>query len=369
VTGHHRPSGLPSALLSIVVALVAACSGDEDALRCDKDEDCAGARCLVAEGRCAAPSVDAGASATDAGQRPDAGRDAGATPDASELDAGSGGDAGAEVDAGDELDAGDDLDARDDLDAGAEADASADDEDAAAAADDAAEPADASAAADAGAQPDAAADPDAGLAPDAGPDPEEQLEWVFSLPTGLEFTRSEVTVAQFGACLREGGCSIFSVERTGGVCNFGNQNRRLHPLNCVDWIGADAFCRWAGGRLPDEFEWYGEAAGGMMRTYAWGQDPPTCMRTVMFAGGSGCGRASTWPVCSKRLGDSVSGLCDVTGNVWEWTSTDLFGGKVFRGGSWDDSLVTDLAVDARYQYTVGYRLATIGFRCVRDVGP
>ncbi|MBT3297233.1 MAG: SUMF1/EgtB/PvdO family nonheme iron enzyme, partial [Verrucomicrobia bacterium] len=80
---------------------------------------------------------------------------------------------------------------------------------------------------------------------------------------------------------------------------------------------------WAGGRLPTEDEWFAEASNGGRRKYAWGDVEVTCDLAIWGGGKKmdGCGADRTWPVCSKRGGYSISGLCDLTGNVREWTSS------------------------------------------------
>jgi len=110
------------------------------------------------------------------------------------------------------------------------------------------------------------------------------IEWVMSKPAGIDFTRSEVTVAQYGACVKAGNCST---PDTGGRCNWSVNGRDNHPINCVDWNQATAFCEWAGGRLPTEDEWYAEASNGGKREYTWGDKAPTCDYAVMSQGGVG----------------------------------------------------------------------------------
>src|SRR5262249_54037117 len=111
-----------------------------------------------------------------------------------------------------------------------------------------------------------------------------------------------------------------------GGCNFGVAGRERHPVNCVSWDDAIQFARFAGARLPTEAEWEFAARGeGKSVKYPWGSEPPTCRRTVMLSDGNvpGCGEDSTWPACSKPTGNTAQGLCDMTGNVWEWVQDEF----------------------------------------------
>ena len=132
----------------------------------------------------------------------------------------------------------------------------------------------------------------------------------------FRMSKTEVTVAQYRACVDAGRCTK---PNTGTYCNWGKAGRGAHPVNCVDWKQSRTFCGWAGGRLPSEAEWeYAARSGGKSWKYPWGNTAATCSRAVMDHGGNGCGKQRTWPVCSKTAGNTVHGLCDMAGNVWEW---------------------------------------------------
>lgn len=197
-----------------------------------------------------------------------------------------------------------------------------------------------------------------------------EIQWVYSRPSRLQFAKTETTVAQYAACVRAGECEIENHKGSTDYtyCNWGYLDRSEHPMNCVNWYGADQFCKWAGGRLPSEGEWYAEASSDGSQNYPWGYYVADCNRCVMNNGVGGCGKDRTWPVCSKRAGNSVSGLCDMAGNVWEWTATSLEdrqNHRALRGGSWTLKYPADLRTSVRKGSSPGLWDDQNGFRCVK----
>jgi len=142
----------------------------------------------------------------------------------------------------------------------------------------------------------------------------------------------EVTLDQYSECVRAGACgepagyAENSQDQWRRYCNWGASGRGNHPINCVCWQYADAYCKWAGKRLPTEAEWEKAARGTDSRKYPWGNAPDqTCAVTVVRdKGGYGCGKLSTFPVGSMPKDKSPYGAMDMQGNVSEWVS-DLYG--------------------------------------------
>ncbi|MCU0663658.1 MAG: formylglycine-generating enzyme family protein [Myxococcota bacterium] len=190
------------------------------------------------------------------------------------------------------------------------------------------------------------------------------LAWVASAPTRVEFMRSEVTVAQYNECLMAGGChpGFHFGKDDNKHCNFGQKNRNDHPMNCVAYGGAAQYCAWIGGRLPTEDLWTAEASNAGTRPYPWGIEPEPGANNTVFK------EASTLPVCSKPEGHSISGVCDLSGNVWEWTASTSKEGDawmVIRGGSWLSTTAESLTVNYRSGQDPNTAWVTTGLRCVR----
>lgn len=61
----------------------------------------------------------------------------------------------------------------------------------------------------------------------------------------------------------------------------------------------------------------------------------------------------------------MAGMCDMSGNVWEWTSTEQSGDRFYRGGSWLNVKPEDLRASARAGHAPTSRIYDLGFRCAR----
>jgi iron(II)-dependent oxidoreductase len=130
------------------------------------------------------------------------------------------------------------------------------------------------------------------------------------------------------------------------------------PVLHVNWWEAEAYCRWAGRRLPTELEWevaasaepaqFGNELAQGKRRFPWGDKAPASERANL-----GWRAMGAVDVNALSAGDSAFGCRQMIGNVWEWTASDFgpypgfeidpyreysqpwFGThKVLRGGAW-----------------------------------
>jgi len=113
--------------------------------------------------------------------------------------------------------------------------------------------------------------------------------------------------------------------------------RAMIHVNCYE---AEAYCRWAGRRLPTEAEWEMAAScepasgGGITarkRTYPWGEETPTRERASLDWRSMGCISVDELP-----LGDSAFGCRQMIGNCWEWTSTTFHPFPGFKPGPYKE---------------------------------
>jgi formylglycine-generating enzyme required for sulfatase activity len=200
--------------------------------------------------------------------------------------------------------------------------------------------------------------------------------------------RLEVTVADYEACINAGTCTPTGTEP---LCNMQQATVRAnHPVNCVDWHQAMAYCSYLGARLPSEMEWEYAARGTDGRKYPWGNTAPTPRRlngcgdecvayalrvhgetkVALFSGSDGY--EETAPVGSYPAGASPFGVLDMAGNVYEWTSSPYCNYpqhscasqyRMYRGGAWYTDKTA--AAATRNGNLVTERSVVVGIRCAR----
>ena len=206
---------------------------------------------------------------------------------------------------------------------------------------------------------------------------------------GFWIDRTEVTNAQYQACVQTGLCSPPAQSSSATQPDYyGNTAFDDYPVLWVSWNEATAYCRWAGARLPTEAEWEYAARGPQGRVFPWG-DAFEGMRANYCD--ANCDRdwadeavdddyTDTAPVGSYPAGASWVGALDTAGNVLEWVA-DWYGvyhaerqenptgpttgrARVLRGGSWVNDASRVRSADRSMM--PADRWHDVGFRCARS---
>lgn len=140
-------------------------------------------------------------------------------------------------------------------------------------------------------------------------------------------------------------------------------NMSNHPVVDVSWYGATAFAAAHGFRLPTSMEW--QAVADYDGSYAYGCGTIIDPNRANFDTANPMGLSK--PPYTSPVGYYPSfgyGLCDLAGNVWEWTSSKTGRFNLLHGGGWRDVDVF-CTVASQSGYNPGYALPSVGFRVCR----
>ena len=238
--------------------------------------------------------------------------------------------------------------------------------------------------------------------PGGGYDESKDTEPISNLPL-FHIAKYETTIAMYTDYLNEIGGEgagwnqrMTNSDRCGIIRNNDSTystkpGRENHPATYVSWYDATNFLRWCGLRLPSEAEWEKALRGGLYldgdetkkhpnplpeRRYPWGDKSPNAGGVYRCNyDGDDDGFAYTAPVGSFDKFNSPYGLCDMAGNVAEWTldwystpyHVGLDGFRMVRGGSWMAVPAACDAITGATQLPLK-ESSIMGFRGVRSPG-
>jgi formylglycine-generating enzyme required for sulfatase activity len=205
--------------------------------------------------------------------------------------------------------------------------------------------------------------------------PQEKPQHLVQIACSLAVGRYPVTFAEWDACVAHGGI--------GHVPNDHSWGRERRPVVNVSWADAQQYLSWLSRktgqiyRLLSEAEWEYTARSGTMARYWWGDEITPARANYQDSELDRTTVVGNYP-------ESPFKLCDMIGNVWEWTEdcwNDNYAGaptdgsawtagdcrrRVIRGGSWTND-ARNVRCASRGRYLLDGRDGNVGFRIARKL--
>lgn len=189
--------------------------------------------------------------------------------------------------------------------------------------------------------------------------------------------RFEVSNADYQACAAAGACPPARLARSFTRLEYRDSPEFAgYPVIGVTWDDAQAYCQWAGLRLPTEAEWEYAASGPENFIWPWGN--------TFDLARSAAGSRDTQPVDAHPDGASPFGVYNLAGNVEEWVADvyviDFYAAspphnplgdgtgyfRLFRGGSYGDGDRALYTTSRRSVKARNFSNVDLGFRCARS---
>jgi len=185
--------------------------------------------------------------------------------------------------------------------------------------------------------------------------------------------RNEITTAQYARFLEASGSSQ-QPDYWDQAASAGN-----HPVIGVSWYEAQAYCAWAGRRLPTDAQWEAAARGADQRLHPWGNEAPDATRARFAIGAQHPYRDGLAAVGTHPAGASAHEVHDLAGNASEWvldwyaegierdqthdpTGPASGATRVIRGGGFHDPAMRLFSAQ-RFHADPHTRGDDLGFRC------
>ncbi len=166
--------------------------------------------------------------------------------------------------------------------------------------------------------------------------------------------QAEVTAHRYRECVEAGLCPAGATKSEPGL-----------PVTNIPIEQAQAYCAFAGGRLPTSAEWVLAASGEEARRFPWGAHGLVCRRATFGLIDGPCANEGIYPDIAGARSDGATptGIFDMAGNVAEWTLSHE-GDALIYGGSFRSKTASELKVWATADAQISDE---VGFRCVYPV--